>query len=93
MTMYADDSHLRWVFSTVPEFERAIQELKMTFAVFRRLGMQVNNLKTQAILSPTGPSSIKFKSCICGSKVAVDDSSYHREILRRGSPLWTRPNT
>ncbi|OLP80941.1 hypothetical protein AK812_SmicGene38584 [Symbiodinium microadriaticum] len=34
-----------------------------------RLGMQVNNLKTQ---------------------VAVDDSSYHREILRRGSPLWTR---
>ncbi|CAE7223016.1 unnamed protein product [Symbiodinium sp. CCMP2456] len=53
-TLYADDSHLRWTFQTVAQFEQSIQELNWTFAVFRRLGMQVNRDKTQAILSITG---------------------------------------
>ena len=37
-TLYADDSHLKWIFTTIQEFERAISELRCAFAVFRRLG-------------------------------------------------------
>ncbi|CAE7338149.1 Pol [Symbiodinium sp. CCMP2592] len=50
-TLYADDTHLRWTFSTIAEFDQVMNELRCTFAVFRRLGMQVNNEKTKAILS------------------------------------------
>ena len=58
MTMYADDSHLRWVFSTVPEFERAIQELKVTFAVFAGWGCKQTTSRRR-------PSSHSPSKAVC----------------------------
>ncbi|CAE7740061.1 MCAT [Symbiodinium sp. CCMP2456] len=58
-TLYADDSHLRWTFRSVAQFDHAIQELRWTFAIFRCVGMKINQDKTQAILSVTG--NIKHK--------------------------------
>ena len=54
-TLYADDSHLQWEFETYAQFEAAMSDLRRTFAVFRRLGTQINTGKTKAIISITGP--------------------------------------
>ncbi|CAE7805071.1 unnamed protein product, partial [Symbiodinium sp. CCMP2592] len=59
-TLYADDTHLKWTFTKIQEFDQAIGELRCVFAIFRRLGMKVNNDKTQAILSVTGPLKHKI---------------------------------
>ncbi|CAE7251454.1 unnamed protein product, partial [Symbiodinium sp. CCMP2456] len=61
-TLYADDSHLQWEFRSYEQFERSIAELRMVFAVFRRMGMKVNNSKTQAIMSLTGPMKHKIQA-------------------------------
>ena len=59
-TLYADDSHLKWEFETYAQFEAAMSDLRRTFAVFRRLGMQINTGKTKAIISITGPFKHKI---------------------------------
>ncbi|CAE7265256.1 unnamed protein product, partial [Symbiodinium sp. CCMP2456] len=61
-TLYADDSHLQWEFRSYEQFERSIAKLKLVFAVFRRMGMKVNNNKTQAIMSLTGPMKHKIQA-------------------------------
>ena len=79
-TLCADDSHLRWTFTIVAEFDQAITELRCTCAVFRRLGMQV-------------PSNIKFTSSTSASKVKTDDYCGLREIRLSGYFWWIRLST
>ena len=74
-TLYADDSHLKWTFTTTAEFDRALTELRCVFAVFRRLGMKVNNAKTQAVLSVTGPIKHKIH------KLYVREHGQERRLL------------
>ncbi|CAE7475779.1 unnamed protein product [Symbiodinium sp. CCMP2456] len=80
-TLYADDSHLRWTFQTVAQFEQAICELNWTFAVFRRLGMQVNREKTQAILSVTGDIRHKIQKLYVRKQDGI-----RRLLLSPGDP-------
>ncbi|CAE7040662.1 MCAT [Symbiodinium sp. CCMP2592] len=52
--LFADDSHLRWQFSTFTGLETAITELRTILKIFARFGMKVNEKKTQALLMVTG---------------------------------------
>ncbi|CAE7193616.1 unnamed protein product [Symbiodinium sp. CCMP2592] len=52
--LYADDSHLRWQFSTFMGLEKSIAELRIILKIFARFGMKVNEKKTQALLMVTG---------------------------------------
>ena len=59
-TLYADDSHLQWEFESYAQFEKAMSDLRRTFAIFRRLGMKINTGKTKAIISTSGPFKHKI---------------------------------
>ncbi|CAE7432271.1 unnamed protein product [Symbiodinium sp. CCMP2592] len=52
--LYADDSHLRWQFSTFMGLEKSIAELRIILKIFARFGMKVNEKKTRALLMVTG---------------------------------------
>ena len=60
MTLYADDSHLRWVFHSYAKFERCMDEVKIVFQVFRMSHLlKINYEKTKAILKVAGTLSSK----------------------------------
>eukprot|EP00439_Symbiodinium_sp_Y106_P046963 s2644_g6.t1 len=54
LTLYADDSHLRWRFKSWAEFENLMNELRIVFACFRKFHLRINLEKTKAILKIMG---------------------------------------
>ena len=54
LVLYADDSHLRWRFSTLSDFEVAMNELRQVFACFKQFHLCINYEKTKAILKVVG---------------------------------------
>ncbi|CAE7660156.1 MCAT [Symbiodinium sp. CCMP2592] len=67
--LYADDSHLRWQFSTFTGMEQAVSELRLVLKIFSRFGMKVNEKKTQALLMVAG----------------TDKGKVHKHYVRSGN--------
>ena len=54
LTLYADDSHLRWRFATSADFDKTMNELRQVFACFKKFHLRINLEKTKAILKIVG---------------------------------------
>ena len=61
LALFADDSHLRWKFDTYQGFERAITEMRVVFACFRRFNLIINVEKSKAILKVVGTLKHKVR--------------------------------
>ena len=84
---------MKWTFTTIPEFDRAIPELRCTFAVFRRLGMKVSTDKTKAVLSITGPIKHKIHKLYVRKQARNDGFYFLQEIPHNGCNWWSRLST
>ena len=54
LTLYADDSHLRWRFATGADFDKTMNELRQVFLCFKKFHLRINLEKTKAILKIVG---------------------------------------
>ena len=61
LSLYADDSHLRWRFDTYQGFEQAMNEMRIVFACFRRFSLRISMEKTKAILKVVGTLKHRLK--------------------------------
>ena len=59
ITLYADDSHLRWIFNSYAQFEHCMDEVRVVFQVFKMYHLKINYEKTKAILKVAGAMSSK----------------------------------
>ena len=60
MTVYADDTHVRWCIRSPDDLARATKELGALMSTLEDMGMTLNNSKAQALLTLKG---LKRQSC------------------------------
>ena len=61
LSLYADDSHLRWTFTSYRGFEDAMAEMRTVVACFRRFNLRINMEKTKVLLKMAGTLKHRFK--------------------------------
>ena len=87
LSLYADDSHLRWRFDTYQGFEQATNEMRIVFACFRRFSLRINLEKTKAMLKVVGTLKHRLKK----EYIRKHDEQRRRLLLsaRNPAPLLT----
>ena len=81
---FADDTHLRWTFSTLMEAQASLQQASRVLHVLQAAGLVVSKDKTVCLLIAEGSSSMSFnRKVVASTKEAIQLSGECVLPLRR----------